>query len=106
VSPSGASPTRRSHGACIRSPHVVLYKANGCHLCEEAQGKLHALRDELGFELDEVTIDGDAELEARYREWLPVVEIDGERACTYYVQPEPFRERLAAAQSRGGEGSL
>ena len=31
------------------------------------------------FELEEVEIDGDAELEARYREWLPVVEIDGER---------------------------
>ena len=53
-----------------------------------------------------MTIDGDAELEARYREWLPVVEIDGERACTYYVQPEPFRQRLAAAQSRRDEPSL
>jgi glutaredoxin len=97
---------RRSRVGSIRSPRVVLYKASGCHLCEEAQGRLHELRDELGFELDEVTIDGDADLEARYREWLPVVEIDGERACTYYVQPEPFRQRLAAAQSRPDEPSL
>ena len=88
------------------TPRVVLYKADGCHLCEEAQGRLHELRDELEFELDEVTIDGDAELEGRFREWLPVVEIDGERACTYYVQPEPFRRRLAAAQSRRNEASL
>ncbi|HEY3207171.1 MAG TPA: glutaredoxin family protein [Gaiellaceae bacterium] len=79
---------------------VVLYKAVGCHLCERARAQLAALRSELGFELDEVSIDGDAALEARYREWVPVVEIDGERVCTYYVQPEPFRRRLAAAQTR------
>jgi hypothetical protein len=28
------------------------------------------------------------------------VELDGERICTYYVQPEPFKRKLAAAQSR------
>ena len=83
-----------------RSPRVVLYKADGCHLCERAEAQLHELRDELGFELEAVTIDGDPELEARYREWLPVVEVDGERVCTYYVQPEPFRRRIAAAQAR------
>jgi hypothetical protein len=75
-------------------------------LCDRAREQLHTLRDELGFELDEVTIDGDAELEARYRESIPVVEIDGERACTYYVQPEPFRRRLATAQSRRSKGTL
>jgi hypothetical protein len=48
-----------------------------------------------------VTIDGDPELERRYRDLIPVVEIDGERVCTYYVQPEPFRRKLEAAQSRG-----
>jgi glutaredoxin len=81
------------------SPRVVLYKASGCHLCDRAQEQLHELRNELGFDLDEVEIDGDAALEARYRELIPVVEIDGERVCTYYVQPEPFRRKLAGAQA-------
>ena len=75
-------------------------------MCDRAREQLNTLRDELGFELDEVTIDGDAELEARYRESIPVVEIDGERACTYYVQPEPFRRKLAAAQGRRSTRSL
>jgi hypothetical protein len=83
----------------IRKPGVVLYKAAGCHLCEQARSQLVRLREELGFELEEIEIDGDAELEARYREWIPVVELDGERVCTYYVQPEPFRRKLAAAQA-------
>jgi len=82
------------------TPRVVLFHANGCHLCARARTTLEELRDELGFELEEVSIDGDPELEARYRELIPVVEIDGERVCTYYVQPEPFRRKLAGAQSR------
>jgi hypothetical protein len=84
----------------------VLYKAAGCHLCERAEGELAALGDELGFEPEPVAIDGDPELEARYRELIPVVEIDGERVCTYYVQPEPFRRRFAAAQAAAPDGRL
>jgi len=76
-----------------------LYKAAGCHLCERAEEQLAELRGELGFELEQVEIDGDAELEGRYRELIPVVEIEGERVCTYYVQPEAFRRKLAAAQT-------
>ena len=82
-----------------QAPQVVLYKAEGCHLCERAEAQLTALRDELSFELVEIAIDGDSELESRYRELIPVVEIDGERVCTYYVQPKPFRRKLAAAQA-------
>ena len=87
--------------ASIPRVSVRVYHAGGCHLCERTLGKVRALRDELAFELEEVAIDGDAELEARYRELIPVVEIDGERVCTYYVQPEPFRRKLAAAQAAG-----
>jgi hypothetical protein len=50
------------------------------------------------FDLEQVDISRDAELERRYREWLPVVEIDGERAFTYFVTPEALRRRLAQAQ--------
>ena len=46
------------------------------------------------FDLDEVDIEGDAELEARYREWLPVVEIDGRRAFVYFVDEAAFRRKL------------
>jgi glutaredoxin len=79
--------------ASIRS--VVLYQAGGCHLCERARSQLHALREELGFELDEIDIAGNPELEATYREWLPVVEIGGERAFVYYLDEAAFRRRLA-----------
>ena len=47
----------------------------------------------VAFELEVVDIGGDPELEARYREHLPVIEIDGERAFTYFVDPEALRAR-------------
>jgi glutaredoxin-like protein DUF836 len=57
------------------------------------------------FELVEVDIGGDPELEARYREWLPVVEIEGERAFTYHVHREALVRRLGAAQGGASSGS-
>jgi hypothetical protein len=88
------------------APSVVLFASEGCHLCGQAKAQLAELRDELGFELVEIAIDRDPELESRYRELIPVVEIDGERVCTFYVQPEPFRRKLAAAQAAAKTGGL
>ena len=74
-----------------------MFKAEGCHLCDRAQGQLAALRDELVFAYEEVDITGDPELEVRYREWLPVIEIDGERAFVYWLDEAAFRRKLGAS---------
>ena len=55
---------------------------------------LEDARADAPFVLEEVDIGGDPELEARYREWLPVVEIDGERVFVYYVDPGALRRKL------------
>jgi hypothetical protein len=57
---------------------------------------LEIVRADTPFELHEIDIGGDPDLEARFREWLPVVEIDGERAFVYYVDPDAFRRKLGA----------
>jgi hypothetical protein len=54
------------------------------------------VRAEREFDLHVVDIDGHPELEARYREWLPVVEIDGVRAFVYHVQAADLARRLDA----------
>ena len=51
------------------------------------------------FDLELVDIGGDAALEAAYREYLPVIEIDGVRAFTYFVSVDALLDRL------GGDGS-
>ena len=75
---------------------VVVYTAEGCALCERALEVVTGLRESVEFDLWVVDVTGDAELESRYRETLPVVEIDGVRAFTYFVEAEALRGRLAS----------
>jgi hypothetical protein len=76
-----------------------LYGAQGCSLCDRARGQLERLQAELGFELDHVDITGVDELETTYREWLPVVEIDGERAFVYFLDEARFRRKVSQSSS-------
>ena len=71
---------------------VVLFTAQGCHLCERAREVL----DAEGVDYREIDITGDPQLEASHREWLPVVEIDGERAFVYRIPVEALRRKLVA----------
>lgn len=77
------------------TPSVTLVHASGCHLCESARRVLAAVRAEVPFELEEVDITGDEELESRYRERIPVVLVDGEEAFSLFVHPDGLRRRLA-----------
>ena len=58
---------------------------------------IEGVRAELPFELDEVDITGDEELESKYRERIPVVLVDGEEAFTFFVHPDGLRRRLRSA---------
>jgi glutaredoxin len=72
------------------APQLTFFHGQGCSLCERAREQL----DRLGLPYDAVDITGDEVLEARYREWLPVVEIDGERAFVYYVDEAALLRKL------------
>jgi glutaredoxin len=75
--------------------HVTVYHAADCGLCARALEVVRGVQDELGFDLELVDIEGDPELESRYRESLPVVEIDGQRVFTYFVDAEALQRRLS-----------
>ena len=70
---------------------VTLHHVRGCSLGDRAREVL----DRVGVAYDTVDITGIEELEARYREWLPVVEIDGRRAFVYLVDERALRRKLA-----------
>ena len=77
------------------SPLVRLYARPDCHLCDEARAGLERLRAEgLRFELEEVDIDRDDELHARFLERIPVVELDGELISELHLDPDGLRARL------------
>jgi glutaredoxin len=77
---------------------VTLYGAPGCHLCEQARVLLEDEQPGLGFELREVDISADHDLERRYRERIPVVEVGGREAFQYHVEPLELARLVAAAR--------
>jgi glutaredoxin len=76
------------------TPLITVYTGPGCHLCEEALAALRALQPELGFELADVDITADEELHRAYFERIPVVLLDGDELCEYFVDETLVRERL------------
>jgi glutaredoxin len=76
------------------APVITVYSAPGCHLCEEAAATLGAMQAELGFELAELDITTDESLHRAYFERIPVVLLDGEELCEYFVEEALVRERL------------
>ncbi len=77
--------------ASTPSQRVVFFHARDCSLCDRARDVL----DRVGSPYEAVDITGVAELEARYREWLPVVEIDGVRAFVYFVDEAALRRKVS-----------
>ena len=73
---------------------LTLYVGRDCHLCQIARAELDVLRAELEFDVTEVDITGVPELEQRYREWLPVIELDGRRLSVYRVEEDVLRDTL------------
>lgn len=60
------------------APRVTLYLRKGCHLCDVALLQLRALQQTVPFHVDQVSIEGDEELERRYMLEIPVIAVNGE----------------------------
>lgn len=66
-------------------PHLVLYARPGCHLCDEAREAIEVVLADRASRslpvpaLTERNIDEDEDLQRRYLERIPVVELDGSR---------------------------
>ena len=78
---------------------VVLYEGSGCGLCDRAAEVLESQAQRLGFALQRISIDGDEDLERRYRIDLPVVLVDGETAFTQAVAAGPLQRAIERAQA-------
>ncbi len=70
---------------------VILYTKPGCHLCDEMKEQMREANCDESYSLEEVNIETDAELFARYQYEIPVLLINGVEAFRYRLQPEQFR---------------
>ena len=79
---------------------VTLYSRPGCHLCDEARTILERMRERTPFEVDEINIETDDALHARYLERIPVVAVDGEELSEYFVDEEALIGRILYREGR------
>lgn len=80
----------------VSIPRVTLYTREGCCLCEEAKRVLESAKQHVRFDLDEVDIDGDADLRRTYNDEVPVIAINGSKAFKYRVTEQELLKKLAA----------
>ena len=81
---------------------LTLYSRSYCHLCQQMQDALQALRPEYRFALDVVDVDTDPALVAQYDELVPVLVGRREGAaplqlCHYFLDQQKVRDFLAEA---------
>ncbi len=88
-----SSGRRERPGAACR-PLLTVYSRDGCHLCEQAMTLLRRLQGELGYDLEELDITADERLHRAYFERIPVLCVDGEELCEYFVEETLVRKRL------------
>ncbi len=73
---------------------MTLYGKPGCHLCDDARVVVERVRAEHPFELREVDISLDPQLNREYGERIPVLALDGEDLFDFFVEEAVLVARL------------
>ena len=73
---------------------VVLYTREGCGLCETAKQVLLAERERTPFDLEEIDVDGNDDLEMEYGIRIPVVLVDRVELFELVVDPDALARAL------------
>lgn len=79
---------------------VTLYTRPGCHLCDDAKKLILPLLREFAVTFNEVNIDDNPELAARYGLDIPVIFIGAHKAAKHRVDVARFRRQLKEARQR------
>jgi len=80
---------------------VQLYTKKDCSLCVVAREIIFRVLKEIPFEFQEVDIESRDDLYERFKEEIPVVFVNGERAFTYKVNEKKLRRILKRHQRKG-----
>ena len=74
--------------------HVEMYSRPGCHLCDQAKDVIDRVRLRFPFAFRVIDIETDPELEKTYREQIPVVFINGNKAFKYHVDERELEKKV------------
>jgi glutaredoxin len=76
------------------SARVTFYTRQGCHLCDVARETVARVCADLGESFDEVDVDDDQELRARFTDEVPVTFVDGRQHDFWRVDEQRLRAAL------------
>ncbi len=74
------------------SIQLQVYSRYGCHLCEEMLEHLRLLMGEYDFEVTEIDIAGNSDLEKQYGLKVPVLICQEQEICHYSLDVKHFRD--------------
>ena len=74
---------------------ITLYSRPDCHLCEAMRDVAEPMAREMGATFEEVDVDADPAVAARWDLEVPVLCVNGEKAFSIRVTPRGLRRRLA-----------
>ncbi len=77
---------------------VRILSKPDCHLCDTAKERIRRVQHLVPFDLEEIDISVDSDLYNRYKERIPVVEIDGEEVFVYRVSEKILLKRIKERQ--------
>ncbi len=75
---------------------VVLYSKPGCCLCDDVKAQFRKLQHVRAFDWREVNILEDPAVFDKFKDEIPVVFINGQKAFKYHLDEERFLRSLAA----------
>ena len=80
-----------------------FYKLD-CALCEAMENQLGALMERHGLENQVMIISCDIENDSKwydlYREYVPVLVVDGQEVCHYFLDEQELLDAISAVQDR------
>jgi hypothetical protein len=83
----------------VTAEPLVLVGKPGCHLCEVMREVVSPVAAELGLTLAERDVRSDPELDALYRNDIPVLLLGGREVARHRVSAADLRARLRAMRS-------
>lgn len=83
----------------MTSEPLLLVGKPGCHLCEVMREVVSPVAAELGLALAERDVRSDPELDALYRNDIPVLLLGGREVARHRVTAADLRARLRAMRS-------
>jgi glutaredoxin len=77
---------------------LTIYSRPGCHLCDEMKTLVEQVVNEsrLAVRFDEINVETEPELEARYGSEVPVLLVDGKKTAKYRVTRTELTRILSA----------